>query len=121
MKHFLSLCRHDVGRTLALTVGSPSAHRRGTMLKHFAFMLLLLLSSLNVWGTEVEVISTLNLSATTQVSSQIEIVEDVLFMSGDKNNANQAPTLITTRLTEPTLDYTDWLKIKVRDTQLLLF
>ena len=38
--------------TLASTVGSPSAHRRGTMLKHYALMLLFLLGSLNVWGEE---------------------------------------------------------------------
>ena len=53
MKHLLSLERLYVGRTLALTVGSPSAHRRGTMLKHYAFMLLFLLGSLNVWGEDV--------------------------------------------------------------------
>ena len=44
--------RKSVGTTLALTVGSPSFDRRGTMLKHYAFMLLFLLGSLNVWGTE---------------------------------------------------------------------
>ena len=38
---------------MALTVGSPSFDRRGTMLKHYAFMLLFLLGSLNVWGAEV--------------------------------------------------------------------
>lgn len=42
--------RKSVGTTLALTVGSPSFDRRGTMLKHLAFMLLFLLGSLNVWG-----------------------------------------------------------------------
>lgn len=42
--------RKSVGTTLALTVGSPSFDRRGTMLKHYAFMLLFLLGSLNVWG-----------------------------------------------------------------------
>ena len=37
--------------TLALTVGSPSAHRRGTMLKHVAFLLLFLFAGFgNVWG-----------------------------------------------------------------------
>lgn len=44
--------RKSVGTTLALTVGSPSFDRRGTMLKHYAFMLLFLLGSLNVWGGE---------------------------------------------------------------------
>ena len=45
--------RKSVGTTLALTVGSPSFDRRGTMLKHYAFMLLFLLGSLNVWGADV--------------------------------------------------------------------
>lgn len=45
--------RKSVGTTLALTVGSPSFDRRGTMLKHYAFMLLFLLGSLNVWGGDV--------------------------------------------------------------------
>ncbi len=42
--------RKSVGTTLALTVGSPSAHRRYSALKHLTFMLLFLLGSLNVWG-----------------------------------------------------------------------
>ena len=41
------------GSTLALTVGSPSAHRRYSALKHLTFMLLFLLGSLNVWGADV--------------------------------------------------------------------
>lgn len=45
--------RKSVGTTLALTVGSPSFDRRGTMLKHYAFMLLFLLGSVNVWGEDV--------------------------------------------------------------------
>lgn len=45
--------RKSVGTTLALTVGSPSFDRRGTMLKHYAFMLLFLLGSLNVWGDNI--------------------------------------------------------------------
>ena len=47
--------RKSVGTTLALTVGSPSAHRRDWRLKHLAFMLLFLLGSLNVWGGDVEI------------------------------------------------------------------
>ncbi len=50
MKHLLTFLRHGVSGTLASTVGSPSAHRRGTMLKHYALMLMFLLGSLNVWG-----------------------------------------------------------------------
>lgn len=55
--------RKSVGTTLALTVGSPSFDRRGTMLKHYAFMLLFLLGSLNVWGGE----ATLNKVSTKEV------------------------------------------------------
>lgn len=47
--------RKSVGTTLALTVGSPSAHRRYSALKHLTFMLLFLLGSLNVWGGDVEI------------------------------------------------------------------
>ena len=54
MKHLLSLERLDVGRTLALTVGSPSVHRRGAMLKHIAFLLLFLVVGVGqVWGEDV--------------------------------------------------------------------
>jgi len=52
MKHLLTFLRHGVSGTLASTVGSPSVDRRGTMLKHYAFMLLFLLGSLNVWGID---------------------------------------------------------------------
>ena len=55
MKHLLTFLRHDVSATLASTVGSPSVDRRGTMLKHYAFMLLFLLGSLNVWATDYSV------------------------------------------------------------------
>lgn len=56
--------RKSVGTTLALTVGSPSFDRRGTMLKHYAFMLLFLLGSLNVWGaTEYELMLTLDVAS----------------------------------------------------------
>ena len=53
MKHFLTLLGSGVGKTLFSTVVRPSVDRRGTMLKHIAFMLLFLLGSLNVWGAEV--------------------------------------------------------------------
>ena len=57
--------RKSVGTTLALTVGSPSFDRRGTMLKHYAFMLLFLLGSLNVWGGTVEIYKNEGSSGTT--------------------------------------------------------
>lgn len=63
--------RKSVGTTLALTVGSPSFDRRYSRLKHYAFMLLFLLGSLNVWGeTEYEyqmVTSVNDISAGTYV------------------------------------------------------
>lgn len=49
--------RKSVGTTLALTVGSPSAHRRYSALKHLTFMLLFLLGSLNVWGGETSTLT----------------------------------------------------------------
>ncbi len=54
MKHLLTTFeRHDVSTTSAVIVGSPSARRRNSGLKHLAFMLLFLVGSLNVWGTDV--------------------------------------------------------------------
>ena len=58
----------------------------------FACLLMAVLSIGQVWGATVEVISTLNLSSTTQITSQRAIVSDILYISGEKNNANQAPT-----------------------------
>lgn len=51
---------------MALTVGSPSFDRRGTMLKHYAFMLLFLLGSLNVWGEEASLSSVSTQDVTAQ-------------------------------------------------------
>ena len=42
----------------AAIVGTPSRRRRGLMLKPLALMLLFLLGSLNVWGEDVEIVST---------------------------------------------------------------
>lgn len=70
MKHLLSLERLDVGRTFALTVGSPSDHRRGTMLEHIVFMLLFMLSSLNVWATDTYTLVT----STSSLSTNDEVI-----------------------------------------------
>lgn len=52
MKHLLTTFeRRDVSTTSAAIVGSPSARRRNSGLKHLAFMLLFMLGSLNLWGT----------------------------------------------------------------------
>lgn len=76
--------RKSVGTTLALTVGSPSFDRRGTMLKHLAFMLLFLLGSLNVWGeTEYELVYTLDCaSASTNGTQQKYGVNNTTVMQG---------------------------------------
>ena len=69
--------RKSVGTTLALTVGSPSFDRRGTMLKHYAFMLLFLLGSLNVWGENIDITaSTLSLSGSNYTSSSSGVAVD---------------------------------------------
>ena len=60
--------RKSVGTTLALTVGSPSFDRRGTMLKHYAFMLLFLLGSLNVWG--VTFTANIDVNATRTITKE---------------------------------------------------
>ena len=69
MKHLLTFLRHDVSATLALTVGSPSFDRRGTMLKHYAFMLLFLLGSLNVWGETITFKTTTGTEGSTNITS----------------------------------------------------
>ena len=61
--------RKSVGTTLALTVGSPSFDRRGTMLKHYAFMLLFLLGSLNVWGETATITFANQASGSSDASS----------------------------------------------------
>lgn len=89
--------RKSVGTTLALTVGSPSFDRRGTMLKHYAFMLLFLLGSLNVWGEDTWVQVT---SAQTDWSGEYLIVyqgtsttEGVAWTGVDAENCNVAVTI----------------------------
>ena len=54
--------------TLASTVGSPSAHRRGGMVTHLTFMLLFLFGSLNAWGDSFALVTNVNqLSAGDQI------------------------------------------------------
>ena len=50
---FRKSARGSEGSTLASAVVRPSFDRRSTVVKHLAFMLLFLLGSLNVWGTDV--------------------------------------------------------------------
>ena len=65
--------RKSVGTTLALTVGSPSAHRRYSALKHLAFMLLFLLGSLNVWGADYVKVT----SASDLVEGQVYVIAEI--------------------------------------------
>ena len=80
--------RKSVGTTLALTVGSPSFDRRYSRLKHYAFMLLFLLGSLNVWGAEVEVISTLSPTKSITLNETPTNVDKVLSITGTKGTSN---------------------------------
>lgn len=61
--------RKSVGTTLALTVGSPSAHRRYSALKHLTFMLLFLLGSLNVWGETITFKTTTGTDGSSNITS----------------------------------------------------
>lgn len=55
LKLFRKSARGSEGSTLASAVVRPSFDRRSTVVKHLAFMLLFLLGSLNVWGTDASV------------------------------------------------------------------
>ena len=69
MKHFLTLLRQDVGKTLALTVGSPSVHRRSAMLKPLFFAVLFLIAGIgNVWATDYDLVYTLDGTVTSSAS-----------------------------------------------------
>jgi len=52
---FRKSARGSEGSTLASAVVRPSLDRRLTVVKHLAFMLLFLLGSMNVWGTDAAV------------------------------------------------------------------
>ncbi len=78
MKHLKDFLRQDVGKTLAMTVGSPSVHRRGAMLKLLTFMLLFILGSLNVWGDVTW----------TRVTAVSELTSGGTFIIGYETTAN---------------------------------
>ena len=83
--------RKSVGTTLALTVGSPSAHRRHSALKHLAFMLLFLLGSLNVWGEDPVTIYAENFgdnggSNTTVASATCYSASTTMFTTGHQTS-----------------------------------
>ena len=83
--------RKSVGTTLALTVGSPSFDRRGTMLKHYAFMLLFLLGSLNVWGYTITFStgSGDGTSASTSTACSTIVSEGASYLSGNLDTATK--------------------------------
>ena len=81
--------RKSVGTTLALTVGSPSFDRRGTMLKHLAFMLLFLLGSLNVWGEDVIVtLDNIGTSLTSTANTKASTTDIIATDTEDKYTLN---------------------------------
>lgn len=79
MKNFNLLRKSEwksVGTTLALTVGSPSFDRRYSRLKHYAFMLLFLLGSLNVWGeTATLTLNNLGTNVGTTSNTSVETTD----------------------------------------------
>ena len=80
MRKFLSLWRGDVGRTSALTVGSPSVDRRDWRLKHIAFVLLFLMAGIGqVWAEET-VKSTFT-KATVPANDAVTDLENVVTWS----------------------------------------
>ena len=92
MKHLLTFLRHDVSATLALTVGSPSFDRRYSALKHLAFMLLFIISSLNVWGADevykTATFSSSSFSAKTQTYNNNSFYSTTNGFRVDITNAN---------------------------------
>ena len=63
------LPQRNVSAMCTVAVGSPSAHRRSLMLKPFAFMLLFLVSSVNVWGENQNFTITFKANGGTQDGS----------------------------------------------------
>lgn len=92
--------RKSVGTTLALTVGSPSFDRRGTMLKHLTFMLLFLLGSLSVWGDPVEIYKNEGSSGTT---SGVEATGNV---NTNSSNGNPGSSFANTSSKNTTFIFT---------------
>ena len=77
MKQFNLFSWLDVRTTLALTVGSPSAHRRGTMLKLISVLVLIFTFGIGqMWGTDI----TFNLTNQTQITTKTQ--NKVEFTSG---------------------------------------
>ena len=72
MKHFLFSGRLDVATTLASTVGSPSVHRRGTMLKPLFLAMLFLIAGIGNVSADTEAA----LSISSKPSSSSETLTD---------------------------------------------
>ncbi len=78
-KNFTYSSWHDVTRTLSMTVGSPSAHRRSTMLKLVSVLVLILTVGVgNAWGAKHSMTPN---QATTGSSSTVYITSLTPFSS----------------------------------------
>lgn len=100
MKHlnFLSSLGSQSGShrvvTSAVTVGSPSAHRRGTMLKHVAFLLLFLFAGFGqMWGATEKI--TLSSFGWSNATAQSSISSSTATIALAKNSAGTTPTYYT--------------------------
>lgn len=92
----MTFWRHDVCATQALTVSSPSVDRRGTKVKHLAFMLLFLLGSLNVWGAEQSITLTFydgsKISSTSGTNASLTYVRGITTFSDNTLDADDVVT-----------------------------
>ena len=95
MKHLKDFLRQDVGKTLAMTVGSPSAHRRGLQLKSLLFALLFLLCGVGqLWATTITLTESDVRSNTSYNTSEKTFTNGVQFgyINVMTNNSNGTPT-----------------------------
>ena len=90
-KNFTYSSWHDVTRTLSMTVGSPSAHRRGAMLKLISVLVLILTIGVGqMWAEKITLTAT-SLELTGSYTTGTEkTVGGVTFVFTDlmKNNSN---------------------------------
>ena len=107
MRHFLHSSWLDVGTTLAMTVGSPSVHRRGAMLKLISVLALILTIGVgNVWGVEYEELynsgsfttvsthsytqnKTFTLDSKSWTASVSQVNSSIFYLGCNSNNASK--------------------------------
>lgn len=99
--------RKSVGTTLALTVGSPSAHRRYSALKHLTFMLLFLLGSLNVWGEKITNVANIESGKTYYIGATTSNTDYYFSVNGSTASSSVvAGTAITDKSSAATFVFT---------------